>query len=410
MRVLIACLTLAIVASLLWVFSKPQSKGQSAGKRAKPTVPVRLATVAVRPMPVEISAIGTIQPRSTVAVRAQVSGQLREVLFEEGREVRKGDRLFLLDRRPLEVALAQARAAVARDRAQLGQAQSNLARDRALAAHAEKEARRYEGLASRGIAPQEKADQTRNSAMALGYAVVANQSSIAVARAAIDADSAAVQAAELQLGFTDIRAPIAGRVGSVLVHAGNLIKANDAPLVVINEVRPIVAAFSLPERDLAIVRKYLKSGSLVVEARKADDAGSRLATGRFGFIDNAVDSSSGTIKMRGIFENADGTLWPGEFVSIILRLTVEPKALVVPARAVLAGQQGAYVYVVATGDTVVTRPVVIDRTIAGTSVVSEGLVAGERVVVDGQMRLSPGVTIESGDGMPRSEKTRKRGH
>ena len=328
-------------------------------------VPVTLAKVVRRAMPLELSAIGTVEASSSVAVRAQITGELTSVNFKEGNDVAQGQVLFTLDRRPLEAALKQAEAALTRDQAQL--------------ANATAQAQRSKELADRGIATREQVDTTSTAAMAL--------------EATVGADRATIENATVQLQYATIKAPISGRTGVLMVHPGNLVRANDpTPLVVINQVSPVQVSFGIPERQLANLKKHLAQDTLRVEARlQGDDT--QPAVGRIAFVDNAVDTTTGMIRIKGTFANADRRLWPGQFVNVVTLLATDPQAIVVPSVAIQTGQQGSYVFVVKDGETVDLRPVVVARTSGADSVVETGLQEGETVVTDGQLRLVPGSRI-----------------
>lgn len=342
------------------------------GGGAAAAVPVTTALVTQKPLPIEIGVIGSAEPYSTVAVHAQITGQLTSVTFKEGDDVKKGDVLFTLDRRPLEAALQQA--------------QANLDRDLAQAANARAQARRYEDLANRGIATREQLDTARTQATALD--------------ATVGADRAAVENAKVQLQYTTIEAPLTGRTGALMVHEGNLVRANDVtPLVIINQVTPMNVTFAIPEARLPELKRYMALGSLKVAAQPPSDSGSE-STGRISFVDNQVDPTTGTIKIKGTFPNEDRRLWPGQFVNVVVTLTTDPNAIVVPTTAVQTGQQGQYVFIVKTDQTVDLRTVTVARASGTESVIQDGLKPGETVVTDGQLRLVPGtrVSVKSGPG------------
>jgi multidrug efflux system membrane fusion protein len=339
--------------------------GQGGRAGGQGPVPVTTATVMQKSMPVEIGVIGSAEPVSTVSIRSQTTGQLTSVNFTEGDEVTKGQLLFLLDRRPLEAAVEQAEA--------------NLARDEAQAANAAAMAKRYQDLANRGIATREQVD-TSNASLAALNATVA-------------ADRAALENAKVQLEYATINAPISGRTGALMVHEGNLVRANDSTsLVVINQIMPIQVAFSLPEARLTELKRYMARGALRVLATPPNDD-APPAVGRISFIDNSVDPATGTIKVKGTFPNADRRLWPGQYVNVTVELTTEKNATVVSTQAVQAGQQGPFVFVVKPDQTVELRNVVVTRTAAADTVIASGLEPGETVVTDGQIRLVPGSKI-----------------
>src|SRR5262245_61294760 len=329
------------------------------------TVPVTTAPVVNKPMPIEISVIGTAEAFSNVDIRSQITGQLERVNFTEGDDVQQGQVLFTLDRRPLELALREA--------------QANLERDTARAENAALMTKRYEALAKRGIAPREQLDTSRADMAALN--------------ATVSADKAAVENATVQLDYATIKAPISGRTGALMVHEGNLVRANDqTPLVTINQVMPISVSFAVPEARLSELKRYMTGGALRVTATAPNDEGPS-AVGRIAFIDNAVDEQTGTIRVKGTFPNEDRRLWPGQFVNVIVTLTTDPKAIVVPSVAVQSGQQGTYVFVVKADQTVEMRLVTVNRVSASETVLSQGVQPGETVVTDGHLRLVPGSRI-----------------
>jgi multidrug efflux system membrane fusion protein len=325
---------------------------------------VTVATVSEHPMPVELRVVGAVEAYATVGVRALVGGELTAVHFQEGQEVKKEDLLFTVDPRPFE--------------AQLHQAEANLAKDTAQAKNAAAQVARYRELIAKGIATREQIDQVSTTEAAL--------------QATLKADAAAVETAMLNVEYSSIRAPIAGRTGALLVQAGNVVRTTDTtPLVVINQLSPIYVTFSVPEASLADVRRYQAAGALRVEAQAP--GASAAERGTISFIDNTVDRSTGTIKVKGTFENRERRLWPGLFVNVVLTLATDPHALVVPARAVQDSQDGQYVYVVKPDRTVESRPVKVARTIGDQAVVAAGLAAGDTVVTDGQLRLVPGARV-----------------
>ncbi|HEX6894503.1 MAG TPA: efflux RND transporter periplasmic adaptor subunit, partial [Bryobacteraceae bacterium] len=374
-------------------------------------VPVIVATVSQKNVPVNIDVIGNVEAYSTISVKAQVGGQLTKTYFQEGDYVKKDDPLFTIDPRPFqaqlsqaEAQLSQAQANLARDTAALGQAQANLARDTANQKYAETESGRYAKLFEQGIVSREQSDQTRASADALSQTILADKAAIESARAQIVASKAAVENAtamvenaRLQLGYTSIRSPIDGRTGNLTVKQGNLVAANTMELMTIAEVHPIYVTFSVPEAQLGDIKKYMAQGKLPVTARSQDDSASSQ-TGVLTFIDNTVDATTGTIKLKGTFQNEDNKLWPGEFVRVTLRLTTRPNAVVVPNQAVQTGQDGQFVYVVKQDRTVEMRPVTTSTRVDQDLVVDNGLEPGETIVTEGQLRLAPGAHVQFGGG------------
>jgi multidrug efflux system membrane fusion protein len=351
--------------------------GAACAKPAPPpaaeAVPVRVGQVVRKAVPLEIRNVGTIQAYTAVAVRALVGGEILQVHFREGQDVRKGDLLFSIDPRPYQAALAQAEAAVARDRAQ--------------AANAEADAKRYEDLVAKDYVTRQQYEAILANFKALG--------------ATVRADEAAVERARLDLSYCSIRSPIDGRTGAVMVQAGNLVKPNDATLVAINQIAPIYLAFAVPERDLDEIRRRQAAGKLFVIAEDAA-TNQTISKGELTFVDNTVDRATGTIGLKATFANQDRALWPGEFVNAVLTLATEQNAVVAPQGAVQNGQQGTYAYVVKADQTVESRPVTVQRSMTDGAVIAKGLAPGETVVTDGQLRLSPGAKIEvvTGTGGP----------
>jgi multidrug efflux system membrane fusion protein len=327
-----------------------------------PPVPVTAAIAERRAVPRTLQATGSVEPVATVAVQSQVTGVLQRVNFTEGQDVRARQVLFEIDPRPYRARLEGAQAALARDVAQLGTVREN--------------ARRLEELGP-DYATRQQIEQAQANAAALA--------------ATVQADSAALAAARLELQYATIRSPITGRAGSLLVRPGNLVRANEGdPLVVINQLSPILVRFSLPATHLADIRRY-RPETLVVRARPA---GGEESEGKLAFVDNAVDSATGTILLKGSFDNKDGILWPGQFVTVTLQMEVDDAALVVPSTAVIAGQQGAYVFVVKSDHTTEVRNVRVARAAGDMTVLDGGVEPGERVVTDGQLRLTAGAKVE----------------
>ncbi len=348
---------------LLTLFASACSNGKAKNSVPPPPVVVGLATK--KTVPVELRAIGNVLAFSTVTIKSKVGGELVRVHFTEGQDVKKGDLLFTIDPRPYEAALKQAEA--------------NLQRDLAQAKHAQEDARRYEFLIQKGVVARQQYDKFRTDADALEATVLA--------------DRAAMENAKIQLGYCSIHSPIDGRTGSQMVNQGNIIKAEDINLVVINQIIPIDVSFSVPEQFLPEVRKHMASKKLQVEA-SSPQSDERPERGTVSFIDNAVDTATGTIRLKGTFSNNERRLWPGQFVNVVLTLAEEPNVIVVPSQAIQAGQEGQYVFVVKPDLTVESRQVVAGRTINGETVVQKGLQVDERVVTDGQLRLSPGARVE----------------
>lgn len=347
-----------LLAFALILFGCTDTKPAQAPRRE--AVPVSAATVAQKTMPVEIRAIGNVEPYASVAVKARVDGQIIEAAVRDGDFVQKGDLLFRLDPRPFEAQLKQAEATLARDRAELANARS-------------KERRYRELLAQRFISQE---------------AFLQHETNAGTAAASVQANEAAVENARIQLGFTRITAPINGRVGEVLLKEGNLVRANDATaLLVINQMRPSYVDFAVPDQYLPKIRARSAQKPLKVEAVLAE-SGVPPQTGTLTFIDNKVDAATGTIQLKATFLNEDLTLWPGQFVDVVLRLAEQPNAIVVPSQAVQSGPKGPYVFVVKSDQGVEIREVVVDRAMGDETIIEKGLSPGELVVTNGQSRLS----------------------
>jgi multidrug efflux system membrane fusion protein len=393
---------------------KAEAPASGGAAKGRPPVPVLVAKAAQANVPVEVRALGVVEPVQSSPVRSLITGTVTSVDFREGDLVAKGQVLFRLDRRPLEATLRQLQANLARDEAQSrsaeAQTQSAEAQVRNAEAqlrNAESQAKRYEELVGKDLVAREQYDQratnldaARAALDAARAAALSSRAAFDVSRAAAEATKASIENARLQLDYTVIAAPVSGQTGSLGVDTGDLVKANDATLVVVNQIQPILVRFSIPEPRLPEVQAYRKQGPLAVRAVPAG-AGAEPRLGRIVFLDNAVDKTTGTIALKAQFDNVDQALWPGQFVDVFLVLTMRENAVVVPTEAVQTGQQGAYVYVVEGGAAAV-RPVTPGQATDGKTIVEKGLAAGETVVTDGQLRLTPGapVVLKSELGAP----------
>lgn len=352
---MIALVALVALASCSKEVEKPKAE----------LIPVTVAVAEQKDIPLQVRAIGSVQPFTNVAVRALAGGQLMRVGFREGEEVRRGQLLFSIDPRPYQASLAQA--------------QANLARDEAQFRNASAEAARYAGLVKKDYVTREEYDRIVAGAEA--------------AKAVVAADRAAVQTAQLELSYCNIHAPIDGRTGSLQVHVGNLVKANDTtPLVVINQVHPVYVQFAIPESQLAQLRARFSGKPVPVAATPQGTAATE--NGTLTFVDNAVDPTTGTITLKATFGNSDGALWPGQFVNVAVTLESRPNSIVVPAQAVQNGQRGQYVFVVKSDNGVEMRPVTIAQSVNQETVIDKGVAAGETVVTDGQLKLTPKSKVE----------------
>jgi membrane fusion protein, multidrug efflux system len=385
-------LALGGAALILGGCKQDQPKAAAAGP---PAVPVSIAQAVQEAVPTELRIVGSVEASSIVQVKSQVAGPIERVAFTEGQNVKKDDLLFIIDKRPFEEALRQAEAAVGRDRAMISQAEAALARDSAQAKFAETDAARYAELSKAGVVSKSQYDQSRTSADVSRESARATQATIESAKAALESDQAAVANAKLNLSYCEIHAPISGRTGNLLVHAGNLVKVNDVPLVVINQLAPVFVNFAVPEQHLAAIRRLSAARKLPVRVYAKDNP-EHGAVGNLSLIDNSVDATTGTIKLKATFENRDSVLWPGQFVTVVLTLDTQ-NATVVPAEAVQNGQQGQFVYVVK-DNKVELRPVTAGQAFGKKMIIDKGVGPGETVVTDGQLRLFPGAQIQAVEG------------
>src|SRR5512147_2209459 len=352
--------SIALLAALALLSACGKTK---AGPPVDSAAPVVVASAVQRDIPVDVRAVGTVEAYSNVQVKSMIAGEITKVGFTEGQDVRKGDLLFVIDPRPYQAALAQA--------------QGNLARDLAQEANARAQANRYAALFKEGVVSREQDDQVMTSADAL--------------KQAVEADRAAVETAKVNLTYTTINSPIDGRTGNLMVHRGNVVKANDISILAINQIQPIYATFSVPEMYLPEIKKFQGSRKLAVVVRVPNEP--KPAAGVLTFIDNTVDPATGTIKLKATFTNSDRRLWPGQFAEVSLTLTTDKNAVLVPSAAVQTGQNGQYVFVVKADSTAELRNVTVSRIVGSDSVITSGLQAGDQVVTDGQVRLTPGKKV-----------------
>lgn len=382
-------LALSVIATVLLSGCKAPQK-RSAGPL--PPVPVSVAVATKESAPVQIRAVGTVEASATVQIKSRIDGQLMSVRFVEGSNVSQGDMLFEIDTRPFRQTLRQAEAAVAKDTALLKQAEANHARDIAQSKNADAIAARNDALAKEGVISSEQKEQFRTNAEALRQAVQADAAAIESARALLEADGAAVERARLDLSYCEIRSPVSGRAGNLLVHAGNMIKANTDMLVVINQVAPIFVSFGVPEDYLPGIRKVAAVRKLAIDVAPQNDSGKTIQ-GVLSVIDNTVDPNTGTIRLKAVFKNEDRQLWPGEFTDVIVTLDTRNDATLVPSESVQPGQKGQFVYVVKPDQSTEMRLVTVGPTVGRKVIIEKGIAPGETVVTDGQLRLFPGAHI-----------------
>jgi multidrug efflux system membrane fusion protein len=370
--------------------------GRGAAGGGGAAVPVVVGRTVQKDVPVDLASIGNVEAFSTISVRAQITGTLNAVRFNEGDFVKAGDLLFTIDPRPYEAAVHQAEANLARDQALLTQAEATLARDVANQQYSAAEALRLSALNERGLLPKDQAEQGTSAAAAGQALVTADKAAIEGARAQLVAQQDAVESARLQLGYTAIKSPIAGRTGNLMAKAGNLVTANTTELITITEVAPIYVTFAMPAVHLDEIKRQASGASLAVTATP-QSAGGHPASGALTFIDNAVDPATDTIKLKATFPNTDRALWPGQFARVSLRVATLEKATVVPSEAVQTGQDGQFVFLVKSDQTVEQRPVTTGQTADQDVVIKSGLNPGDVVVTEGQLRLEPGTRIQRAD-------------
>jgi membrane fusion protein, multidrug efflux system len=354
-------LLLALSAAFLSGCSKDVSGiPKTEDPKKKTAVPVTIGKAVSKDMPIQFRAIGNVEAYSTVGIKAQVEGELTIIHFKEGQEVKAGELLFTIDPRSYAVQLKQAEATLAKDTAQL--------------LNARRQVERYGSVAQKGYVSRDQYDQITSNEAAL--------------EAQIKGDEATVENARLKLSFCTIQSPLTGVVGGIRVHRGTIIKANDndKPIVFVNQIKPIYVSFSVPERYLTEIRKYMAVKNLDVQAFIPGSGGTAVR-GELAFIENTVDTNTGSILLKALFPNEDKVLWPGQFVNVTLNLSTRPGAILVPAQAIQAGQEGPYLFVVRDDSTVEYRKVSVDDTIGGETIVTQGVTAGEEVVTDGQLRL-----------------------
>jgi multidrug efflux system membrane fusion protein len=353
-------------------------------------VAVRAVPASMTSVPLEVSAIGNVEAMASVDIKARVISQIVRVNFQEGQDVHTGEVLFELDQRPFLDSIRENEANLARDKALVDQSRANVLKDEANITSSKAQAERALALQKEGINSREQTETVVATADGWRASREADQAAVISAEAAVRADEARIADAKLQLSYTTIKAPITGRTGAIQVKPGNLVKDNDATLVNILQTQPIYVTFSVPEQQLAAIRRYDASQPLSVQATAT---GGSPETGKLRFIDNTVDTSTGTIKLKAVFDNVHRQLWPGQFVTVQAQLALEPNRVIVPTLTVETGPTGKFVWVMGADNTVAIRPVNVLRTWGDNSVISSGLQSGEMVISEGQMRLAPGSKV-----------------
>lgn len=366
-RVMWAIAGLAVVSlgnSLTTLDFVGRSWSQTPG-RPVGVVPVRIATAAIKPTPVQVDTIGSVQTIASVAIKSRLDAVIDTVVAQDGQYVKAGDVLFQLDSRVAEAQLHQAEAILARDQAQLSNAQRDV--------------ERYKSLVSKDFVSRQQFDTSSTTARAL--------------EATVQADQAQLDNMKALLSYYTIKAPIDGRIGMIAIKRGNSIKSNDVPLATVNQIQPIYVSFALPQSSLPELRAAMQQETVSVRVVPQGDKGPPVE-GKIAFFDNAIDTTSGTINVRATFGNEQQRLWPGQFVNVSVLVRTDADALVIPPAAIQIGQKGNYVFVIKDDNTAEIRSVTVDRTVAGQTVISKGLAPGEKIVIDGQLRLSDGTRTQ----------------
>ena len=389
---IVSVVVLLLLLVLLWRFLGDRASPKAAGRGE--VVPVEMAAVTQKDVPIQIKAIGNVEALSTIAVRSQVEGVLQRVAFTPGEEVKKGALLFTIDPRPLQAALSQAEANLLKAMASVRQGRDIVLKDEAIANNSRAIVNRDLKLIEAGVISREEYDNALSKAQADEAAVRADQSAVANLEAAQKAEDANVQNARVQLSYTTIRAPLTGKTGNLIVTEGNLVRANDtSPMITITQSAPIYVTFSVPERELMRIRQYSGANGFVVQVVVPGDE-ANPGMGKLSLVDNTVDVATGTVRLKATYQNDDRRLYPGQFVNIVLTLGTESQAIVVPSQAVQTGQDKSFVYVVKSDMTVEVRTVKAGTAIDNMTVIEDGLKPGEQVVTDGQLRLVPGAKVQ----------------
>jgi membrane fusion protein, multidrug efflux system len=388
-------------------------RGGRGGRGVGGAQPVVATKVSQKDVPVEIAAVGNVEAYISISVRSQVTGQLQQAFFHEGDVVKKGDKLFMIDPRPLQSALQQAEANFVRDQALLNQAEAQLERDASNAEYQQVAAERQARLVAGGLVSRDLGDQSRASADATGSTVKADKAAVESAKAQLTVQQSAVDNAKVQLSYTLIRSPIDGRTGNNTLKPGNLATANNAELVTIDQLQPVYVTFAVPAVHLPAIKGHMSAKDALTVFAAAPEAGGAPLEGKLTFVDNAVDQTTDTIKLKATFPNLDLKLWPGQFTRVTVRLATLSNATVIPSQAVQTGQDGQFVFVVTPNSTVEQRPVTVSQRMGEEVVIAKGLDLGETIVTEGQLRLEQGtrVQLQSANGVdvPAASSSRGRG-
>jgi multidrug efflux system membrane fusion protein len=362
------------------------------GKKGGGDAPVVAVKATTKDVPLDLDVIGNVEASSTVSIKPQVSGELKAAFFREGDFVKAGDKLFEIDKRTLTAQIDQAAANLARSEAQLRMATANLAKDMAQADYLRSVSQRNEMLMKEGIASKEQGAQSAAQALAQKELTDADRAAIESSKADIAANKATIENLKVQLGFTTIMAPITGRTGTLLVKPGNIVSANSSELIMISQIQPVNVTFAVPESQFQKIASRFGKERIPVFATQQDSTEPPSA-GNLIFIESTVDATTGTLRLRASFPNAEKKMWPGQFVRVRMRLGMVEGAVVVPNQAVQTGQDGSFVYVVKADRGVENRPVTLGVRNGNELVIAKGLAEGETVVTEGQLRIAPGVKV-----------------
>jgi len=399
---------LAVAAALLLSTCAREAAGDAKkGGKKGDSVPVTIARVTTRNVPIELQVMGNVEAFSTVVIKARVTGVIEKVHFIEGDFVRKGDRLFTIDPAQFQTALSQAEANLNRDRALLEQARANLSRDQAQLKFLTAQAARFANLQKEGVISRDQAEQQQASADVVAQGVAAGRAAISSAEAAVQAGEASVKTARIMLGYTNVVSPVEGRTGTLVAKEGNLAAANVTELISISQVQPIYVSFAVPESQLPLIKEAMARGRLPVQAAPPDFP-DKPESGALTFIDSSIDVNTGTIRLKGTFANPIRHLWPGQFVRVTVGLGTRSDAMLVPNQAVQNGQDGSFVYRVKPDQSVEMAKIVTAGRVNEDMVVASGLAPEDTIVTEGQLRLAPGMKIRLRDDSQKKGKGKKK--
>jgi len=375
-----------MLTCLLIILSGCNGKNKNE-KPKEQIVPVTAAKAVMKDVPVILKEIGTVEPYSAVSVMSMVGGEITHVYIKDGEDVRKGEILFQIDQRPFDLDIRQQEANLAKAQAIVKQSEANLLKDMALFKNAQVELKRNQALFEGGVVSQDDLDKIQTNLDTLDATVQSDKEIIRTNEEEVRVTRETISNSKLQKSYTEIRSPINGRAGDIIINGGNVIKANDRPLVCINQVTPAYVTFDIPEDSLILLKQSMAKGKLQIKAYIDNEPVPEIGT--LTFTDNAVNRTTGTIRLKGLFPNPTRKLWPGLFINVELVLSTQKDAIVIPSQAITNGQQGQYVYVVKPDSSVESHPIIVDRNLGTEAIISKGVQAGDTVVTDGQVRILP---------------------